>query len=44
MEHHRSGVFLTEEDDVRAYQTAEAEVRALAVNPQESDDFIAKLV
>ncbi|MEV5542738.1 helix-turn-helix transcriptional regulator [Saccharopolyspora shandongensis] len=40
IEHHRSSVFLYEDDDVLEYKRASAAIRRAAISPQDSSEFI----
>jgi transcriptional regulator with XRE-family HTH domain len=44
LEHHRSGAFLDDEDDVTAYQTAAEQIRREAMSPDQSAGLIADVI
>jgi hypothetical protein len=44
LEHHRSGVFLSDVKDVKAYRTAADTVRRVAMSPEESAKFVADVI
>lgn len=44
LEHHRSGAFLTDRKEVDAYKAAAEIIRRVAMNPEESAEFIASVI
>lgn len=44
LEHHRSGAFLVDEADVADYKTAAAEIRRVAMSPDETAGLIASVI
>jgi hypothetical protein len=43
LEHHRTGAFVFEQDDVAAFTAAAGEIRRVAMSPDDSTELIAEI-